>query len=263
MRKAILLLAMLLSIAATHAADEKIRGVLEKTDKPGACAQVTDALGDTYYIAQTSETEKLIADFVGKNIKVVVTGTVETKDGKPPANFVSLKSVEKYLPKLPPAPAAAAESKTDAPADKGKTAGAAAEGSETMAENNKAAGEAFLAENKKKEGVVTTASGLQYKILKEGAGEKPGPTSKVNVHYRGTTIDGKEFDSSYQRGKPISFPLNGVIKGWTEGVQLMPVGAKFQFFIPSELAYGKRGSPPSIGPDATLIFEVELLAIEK
>jgi len=134
---------------------------------------------------------------------------------------------------------------------------------ETPAEKNKATGDAFLAENKKKEGVVATASGLQYKILKEGTGDQPKATDKVKVHYRGTTISGKEFDSSYARKEPIVFALNEVIKGWTEGVQLMKVGAKFQFFIPSDLAYGKRGAPPDIGPNETLIFEVELLAIEK
>ncbi len=138
-----------------------------------------------------------------------------------------------------------------------------AAGAESVMEKNQAAGETYLAENKKKEGVVTTASGLQYKVLKEGTGDQPKATDSVKVHYKGTSIDGKEFDSSYARGEPISFPLNGVIKGWTEGVQLMKVGSKFQFVIPSELAYGKRGAPPVIGPSETLIFEVELLGIEK
>ncbi|MFH0938537.1 MAG: FKBP-type peptidyl-prolyl cis-trans isomerase [Planctomycetota bacterium] len=136
-------------------------------------------------------------------------------------------------------------------------------GAESAMETNKAAGEAFLAENKKKEGVVTTDSGLQYKALQEGTGEKPKATDKVQVHYRGTTIKGKEFDSSYARKEPIVFALNEVIKGWTEGVQLMKTGAKYQFFIPSDLAYGPRGAPPAIGPNETLIFEVELLAIKK
>ncbi len=127
---------------------------------------------------------------------------------------------------------------------------------------NKEEGAAFLAKNGKEEGVVTTKSGLQYKILKKGEGAKPGATDKVKVHYHGTLLDGKVFDSSVDRGEPISFPLDGVIKGWTEGVQLMPVGSKFKFFIPSELAYGDRGAGGDIGPGATLIFEVELLAIE-
>lgn len=120
-----------------------------------------------------------------------------------------------------------------------------------------------LDENAKKDGVTTTDSGLQYEVLNEGDGEKPGATDKVKVHYHGTLTDGTVFDSSVDRGEPISFPLDGVIKGWTEGVQLMPVGSKFRFLIPSELAYGERGSPPVIGPNAPLFFEVELLAIEK
>jgi len=130
------------------------------------------------------------------------------------------------------------------------------------AADNKAAGEKFLAENAKKEGVKVTASGLQYEVLKMGDGPKPVATDKVKVHYRGELLDGTVFDSSYKRGQPISFPLNGVIKGWTEGVQLMPVGSKFKFYIPSSLAYGANGAGKAIGPDSTLIFEVELLAIE-
>jgi FKBP-type peptidyl-prolyl cis-trans isomerase FklB len=130
------------------------------------------------------------------------------------------------------------------------------------ATKNKEEGTAFLAKNGKEEGVVTTASGLQYKILKQGDGAKPAATDKVKVHYHGTLLDGKVFDSSVDRGEPISFPLDGVIKGWTEGVQLMPVGSKFKFFIPSDLAYGDGGAGADIGPGSTLIFEVELLAIE-
>lgn len=127
---------------------------------------------------------------------------------------------------------------------------------------NQAAGEKFLEENKTKEGVVTTASGLQYKVLKMGEGVKPAATDKVTVHYTGTLIDGKKFDSSVDRGQPATFPLNGVIKGWTEGLQLMSTGSKFQFYIPSELAYGQRG-PASIGPNQVLIFDVELLDVER
>lgn len=126
---------------------------------------------------------------------------------------------------------------------------------------NKAAGDKFLAENKGKPGVQTTPSGLQYKVVTLGTGPKPAATDKVTVHYTGTLIDGKEFDSSVKRGQPATFPLNGVIKGWTEGLQLMPVGSKFQFYIPPGLAYGER-APSSIGPDQVLIFDVELLKIE-
>ena len=123
------------------------------------------------------------------------------------------------------------------------------------------AGEDFLAENKSKEGVVTLPSGMQYKILTEGTGPKPTANDTVTCNYRGTLINGKEFDSSYKRGQPVSFPVSGVIKGWTEALQLMPVGSKWQLFIPADLAYGDRGNGPEIGPGETLIFEVELISI--
>ncbi len=128
-------------------------------------------------------------------------------------------------------------------------------------EANKKEGAAFLASNKTKEGVVTLPSGMQYKILKEGTGPKPTATDSVVCNYRGTLINGTEFDSSYKRGQPATFPVVGVIKGWTEALQLMPVGSKWQLFIPSELAYGERGAGGDIGPNATLIFEVELMSI--
>ncbi len=122
-------------------------------------------------------------------------------------------------------------------------------------------GQAFLDENKKRPEVTETASGLQYEVLKQGDGPKPSATSKVNTHYHGTTIDGKVFDSSVQRGQPISFGLNQVISGWTEGLQLMPVGSKYRLFIPYNLAYGERGAGGAIPGGAALIFEVELLGI--
>lgn len=124
-------------------------------------------------------------------------------------------------------------------------------------------GEAFLAENAKKDGVMTTDSGLQYEVMTAGEGDNPTAQDKVTVNYKGTLIDGTVFDSSYDRGEPVTFPLSNVIKGWTEGVQLMKPGAKYKFFIPSELAYGERGAGGRIGPNEALVFEVELLEVEK
>jgi FKBP-type peptidyl-prolyl cis-trans isomerase FklB len=133
-----------------------------------------------------------------------------------------------------------------------------------LGEKNMKERTAFLAANKTKDGVVALPSGLQYKILTQGTGPKPAATDTVVCQYRGTLIDGTEFDSSYKRGQPATFPLNRVIKGWTEALQLMPVGSKWQLFIPPDLAYGERGAPssPPIGPNATLIFEVELVSIQ-
>jgi len=132
-----------------------------------------------------------------------------------------------------------------------------------VATKNKKGGEAFLVENKKKEGVKTLPSGLQYKVIKEGTGKKPKLTDTVTAHYRGTLIDGTEFDSSYKRGQPASFQVSGVIPGWTEALQLMGEGAKWQLFVPSNLAYGERGAGGLIGPNATLIFEVELVSVQE
>jgi FKBP-type peptidyl-prolyl cis-trans isomerase FklB len=131
-----------------------------------------------------------------------------------------------------------------------------------VGEANKQAGQQFLATNKTKEGVVTLPDGLQYKILKEGTGPKPTATDTVTVNYRGTLINGTEFDSSYKRNEPTTFGVNQVIKGWTEALQLMPVGSKWQLFIPSDLAYGERSPAPEIGPNSTLVFDVELLSIQ-
>jgi FKBP-type peptidyl-prolyl cis-trans isomerase FklB len=131
-----------------------------------------------------------------------------------------------------------------------------------VGEKNAKEGAAFLAENAKKDGVVTLPSGLQYKILTKGSGKTPIPTDTVTVNYRGTLIDGREFDSSYKRGEPATFSVNGVIPGWTEALQLMKAGAKWQLFIPAELAYGERGAGQIIGPNATLLFDVELISIK-
>jgi FKBP-type peptidyl-prolyl cis-trans isomerase FklB len=132
-----------------------------------------------------------------------------------------------------------------------------------VGEKNKVEGEAFLAANKKKPGVVTLPSGLQYKVITEGKGKSPKATDIVTVNYKGTLLDGTEFDSSYKRGEPATFPVNGVIPGWTEALQLMKEGSKWELFIPSNLAYGERGAGKAIGPNATLVFEVELLSVKE
>lgn len=136
------------------------------------------------------------------------------------------------------------------------------EKAKVLGEKNKKDGEAFLAENKKKDGVKVTDSGLQYIIEKEGSGVKPSATNTVVANYRGTLLDGTEFDSSYKRGEPAEFPVDGLIKGWTEALQLMNAGSKYKLFIPSELAYGEQGAGDKIGPNATLIFELELISIK-
>ena len=132
-----------------------------------------------------------------------------------------------------------------------------------IAKKNKERGEAFLAENKKKEGVKALPSGLQYKVIKAGTGKKPKLGDTVTTHYRGTLMDGTEFDSSYKRGQPATFPVSGVVPGWTEALQLMEEGAKWQLFIPPNLAYGERGAGSVIGPNETLIFEIELISIQE
>ena len=137
-----------------------------------------------------------------------------------------------------------------------------AEAMKQQAEKNKAEGEKFLAENKGKEGVKATASGLQYKVIRAGTGSSPTADNTVEVHYRGTLIDGKEFDSSYSRNQTAVFPVSGVIPGWTEGLQLMKEGGKYMLFVPPDLAYGERGAGRDIGPNATLIFEVELISVQ-
>ena len=130
-------------------------------------------------------------------------------------------------------------------------------------QKNKDEGDKFLADNAIKTGVKTTASGLQYEVLTEGQGDHPAASDKVTVNYKGSLLDGTVFDSSYDRGQPVSFPLGNVIPGWTEGVQLMTPGSKYKFYIPAKLAYGERGAPPKIGPNSTLVFEVELIGVEK
>ncbi len=143
-----------------------------------------------------------------------------------------------------------------------QAAATAAQQREEQARKNLAEGETFLAANSEKDGVVTLPSGLQYQVLSEGEGDPPAATDTVTVQYRGTLIDGSEFDSSYGRGEPATFPLNRVIPGWTEGLQLMRPGAKYRLFVPPELAYGERGAGSKIGPNSALIFEIELLSVQ-
>jgi len=211
---------------------------------PAAEETPAAAKGDVSYSIGTMIAGNLKQQGIDLDLAELVKGLTDTLEGKKPR--LDQAQVQKCM---------MAFQQEQMKAQEGKNAAAAGK--------NKEEGAAFLAKNGKEEGVVTTASGLQYKILKQGDGAKPTAEDTVKVHYHGTLLSGKVFDSSVDRGEPISFPLNGVIKGWTEGVQLMPVGSKFKFFIPSDLAYGDGGAGADIGPGSTLIFEVELLEIEK
>ncbi|MCW8129939.1 MAG: FKBP-type peptidyl-prolyl cis-trans isomerase [Planctomycetota bacterium] len=189
-------------------------------------------------------------DDIHANLDSLVKGLKDAMDGKQPA--MSQQEIQQTMDSFKKMMIAKQQEKM-----KAQMEAAAKEG-----EKNAAQGKAFLDENKKKEGVQTTATGLQYKVLKDGEGDKPKASDRVTVHYKGTLLDGTEFDSSYRRKEPASFKLDEVIKGWTEGVQLMKVGSKYQFWIPSELAYGANVRPDGpIPANATLVFEVELLAV--
>ena len=175
--------------------------------------------------------------------ELVVKGVVDAQEGSEP--LMTPEEMRQALTELRQQAAAAAKQQR-----------------EEQAAKNQAVGEAFLADNAKREVVSTLPSGLQYQVLSEGKGDPPGPTDTVTVHYRGTLIDGSEFDSSYGRGHPATFPLDRVIRGWTEGLLLMRPGAKYRLYVPPELAYGEDGAGTRIGPNATLLFEVELLSIQ-
>jgi FKBP-type peptidyl-prolyl cis-trans isomerase FklB len=201
-------------------------------------------IGNSYSQGLKKQSVEFDPNLVAQGLKDAMTGA-KTRLTEQEAQAV-LQEVQAEVRK-------AQQEKMKAEQEKMEKAGAA----------NKTEGEAFLAANKAKEGVVTLPSGLQYKILKEGTGPKPAATDTVICNYKGTLINGTEFDSSFKRGQPATFPVSGVIKGWTEALQLMPVGSKWQLFIPSGLAYGDRGTGAEIGPNATLIFEVELLSIQE
>ncbi len=182
--------------------------------------------------------QQIVKDGIDLNEDAFMAAIKDVQAGKPPR--LSQEEIQATLQRIQQARSAEAEK---------------------AGEENKRIGQEFLVANKAKPGITELASGLQYKVVTEGKGAKPKATDKVEVHYRGTLIDGTEFDSSYSRGAPASFPVNGVIQGWQEALQLMAEGSKWQIFVPSELAYGARGAGAQIGPHSTLIFDVELLKI--
>jgi FKBP-type peptidyl-prolyl cis-trans isomerase len=203
--------------------------------------KITNKVDSISYLVGMNIGASILKDFSEANVDILLTAIQDVITGKPPkCNDQSNTIMNTYF-----------QNKAQAMAEKQNGA-------------NKAEGEKFMAENKKKPNIKVTASGLQYEVITEGTGEKPTATSKVKVHYHGTTPDGRVFDSSVDRGEPIEFGLNQVIKGWTEGLQLMKVGGKYKFYIPQELAYGANPQPGSIiEPFMPLVFEVELLGISK
>lgn len=243
-----------LAVASTLSAQTKSEPAAAEPAKPAGAAAAPAAAVDmdkVSYVIGTQIGGQIANSFkqqgVDINIESFLGAVRDQLEGKP----------AKYKPEELQAAMAAFQKVMEGKEAEMQAAQAAKAG------ETKAAGAKFLAENGKKEGVKTTASGLQYEVLKQGDGPKPVPTDKVNVHYHGTLLNGKVFDSSVDRGEPITFGVQEVIKGWTEGLQLMPTGSKFKFYIPSDLAYGDNGAGADIGPGETLVFEVELLKIEK
>lgn len=244
--KSILLLAITMASTLTLRAEDAAKPAAA----PGASVAVATSVTDADPLAGIPMDK--VSYFIGRNIGK----QMGTQGFKP--DYEALKnglqdSVEKKESRYPEEELRAAMDKFSAAMEKvyeQKQAGASK------------ASAAFMTENGKKKGVTTTASGLQYEVLKAADGPKPSSSDTVKVHYRGTLVNGEEFDSSYSRNEPAEFPLDGVIKGWTEGLQLMSKGSKFKFVIPGKLAYGDHGSPPKIGPNETLVFEVELLEIK-
>lgn len=216
-------------------------GVL-MAQQPGA-APLTDLRQKVSYIIGSNIGRQLKQDGIDLDLAVLVKGLQEGLAGAKP--LLTDEEIQQAMTQFQQQMAAKQQQKALAAGDK-----------------NKQDGVAFLAQNKAAEGVKALPSGLQYKVLKSGAGPSPKLADTVTTHYRGTLLDGTVFDSSYDRGQPATFPVGGVIKGWTEALQLMKVGDKWQLFVPAELAYGERGAGQDIGPNATLVFEVELLGIE-
>jgi FKBP-type peptidyl-prolyl cis-trans isomerase FklB len=221
--------------------------VAEAQERPAAAAPPSTIQEQTSYVIGLNIGNDLKQQGVEINVNMLARGIADALAGKEPA--LSEPQIEAAFAELRKIMTAKQEQEMAQAQKKGEV--------------NKQQGAAFLAANKSKPGVKTTASGLQYKVLKAGNGPTPKTTDKVRTHYHGTLIDGTVFDSSVQRGEPAEFPVGGVIRGWTEALQLMKVGDKWQLFIPSELAYGPRGAGGVIGPNATLIFEIELLEILK
>jgi FKBP-type peptidyl-prolyl cis-trans isomerase len=246
------LVAAMVAISLTNNAQEA-KPADAKPAEPAAAAAATAKPADTAPSGDPLAGVPLdkVSYFIGSNIGKQMGGQGFTPDYD--AFKAGLQdSVEKKALKYP-------QAELEAAMEKFRGAMMAMD-QKRMAESAKK-GEQFLVDNGKRKEVTTTASGLQYEVLKAGEGAKPLATDTVKVHYKGTLTNGEEFDSSYSRNEPATFPLNGVIPGWTEGVQLMAKGAKFKFVIPGKLAYGENGSPPKIGPNETLVFEVELLDI--
>ncbi len=212
--------------------------------QPGAQLNLPDNRTKASYIIGTNIGGQMKADDLNLDLNALMKGIQDGMAGAPPA--MTQEEMQKVM--------TAFRQEVEAiQAKKAAVAGGA----------NKDEGLKFLAANKAQPGVTTLPSGLQYKVLKQGNGPSPKPTDQVTTHYRGTLINGKVFDSSYDRGQPATFPVNGVIKGWTEALQLMKVGDKWQLYVPSELAYGERSAGQDIGPNSVLIFEVELISIGK
>jgi FKBP-type peptidyl-prolyl cis-trans isomerase len=229
-------------------------GILVAAQIQAQTPQISSRVDSVSYLAGQNIAQSVLKDFPEANVSLLLQGLSDAMMQRPsmlqdPSNQCVMSYFQEKMQAIQQAEEAVNQEALAAEKEAGRA--------------NREKGEAFLAENAKKSGIQTTASGLQYEVLKKGRGSKPTASSTVKVHYTGTNINGEVFDSSVERKEPISFPLNAVIPGWTEGVQLMSVGSKFRFYIPQELAYGPGSPTPLIPPYSVLIFEVELLDIEK